>query len=242
MGRRRLRWRSEISVPTARPSREDETNEQALQQARQWGIIDRIPVDADAFMDETQAAARLAREWATTMQEDEDATDSDGFPAYLEVYPNAIRHYVEAKGLEISTAGAGQVADAARHFMSYWRSRGQFPRDSCGNPDWFTIYGQIHDHFRQWVNGKVARPGMAQARLFASLSALMSLVFLVCLPALVILLFVNWTIALLMIPIGIAAAVLAKWFNGLKLRAIYGREAGTMLNELDWASGRRLDL
>ncbi len=82
---------------------------------------------------------------------------------------------------------------------------------------------------------------MSKARMFALLSALMSLVYLACLPAVVILLFFNWMIALSLIPVGIAAAFLAKWLNGLKLRQLHGREAGVMLNELDWASGRRID-
>ena len=82
---------------------------------------------------------------------------------------------------------------------------------------------------------------MAKARMCALLSALMSLVYLVCFPAMLIALFFNWKIAVCLIPFGFAAAVLAKWFNGLKLRELYGREAGTILNDIDWASGRRRD-
>lgn len=82
---------------------------------------------------------------------------------------------------------------------------------------------------------------MAKARFFALLSAVMSLLYLACFPAVLILLFFNWKTSLCLIPVGIAAAFLAKWFNGLKLREVYGEEAGKRLNELDWASGRRLD-
>jgi len=77
--------------------------------------------------------------------------------------------------------------------------------------------------------------------MFALLSALMSFVYLASFPAVVIFLFFNWKIAIGLIPVGIAAAFLAKWLNGRKLRQLYGREAGRLLNEVDWASERRLN-
>jgi hypothetical protein len=82
---------------------------------------------------------------------------------------------------------------------------------------------------------------MAKARMFALVSALMSLVYIACVPAVFILLFFNWRISLGLLPFGAAAAYLAKLFNGLKLREVYGKEAGAFLNEMDWASRRRLD-
>lgn len=82
---------------------------------------------------------------------------------------------------------------------------------------------------------------MLKARIYALLSAIMSLTYLACFPATLIVLFYNWRIAVFMIPFGFAAAFLAKWFNGLKLREMYGREVGKKLNDLDWASGRRID-
>jgi hypothetical protein len=81
---------------------------------------------------------------------------------------------------------------------------------------------------------------MVKSRLYANISAMMSLIYLGCIPALVILLFVNWKLALCVIPLGLATALLAKHFNRLKLRELYGRDAGTILNEFDWKSGRHI--
>ena len=82
---------------------------------------------------------------------------------------------------------------------------------------------------------------MTSARVFALLSALMSLVYLACIPAVLICLFLNWRLAAALVPVGVIAAFLAKWLNGLKLRALHGSQIGSELNELDWKSGRRFD-
>lgn len=80
-----------------------------------------------------------------------------------------------------------------------------------------------------------------RARIYAAFSALMSLLYLACMPLLVIMLIFSWRVALCVIPLGVSAAILAYWFNGLKLRALYGHDVGKMLNKLDWESGRRLN-
>lgn len=83
---------------------------------------------------------------------------------------------------------------------------------------------------------------MVKARVFALSSALMSLAFLACLLAGPIILFVNWRVAIALVPIALVAAFLAKWLNGLKLQTLYGEDLGAKLNELDWTSGRRTNL
>jgi hypothetical protein len=81
---------------------------------------------------------------------------------------------------------------------------------------------------------------MAAARIFALLSALSSLFYLACLPTIPILLFIDWRIAIALVPIAFTAAILAKVWNRKKLQAVFGKAAGAFLNEIDWATGRRL--
>jgi hypothetical protein len=82
---------------------------------------------------------------------------------------------------------------------------------------------------------------MKQARIYALLSALASLVYLVSIPTILVMLFVNWRVALWLVPIALAAPLLAKWLNGLKLKQLYGKSLGSGLNDLDWDSGRQID-
>ena len=77
------------------------------------------------------------------------------------------------------------------------------------------------------------------ARLYAMLSALCSLVFLTGLVAGVVVLFINWKIAIGVIVASLLAAPIAKMFDRAKLRAVYGRVAGDDLTEADWSGGKK---
>lgn len=82
---------------------------------------------------------------------------------------------------------------------------------------------------------------MITARTYALASALMSLAYLLSIPAILVFLFLDWRVSIGLIPVAASTAVFAKWLNGRKLQAVYGNTAGKQLNELDWQSGRRLD-
>lgn len=81
---------------------------------------------------------------------------------------------------------------------------------------------------------------MRKARVFALMSAFSSLVALLCIPAALITLFIDWRVAVGLVPVYVVASLLAYKFNGLKLRAIHGDEIGGVLEYYDWATGREL--
>jgi hypothetical protein len=74
-------------------------------------------------------------------------------------------------------------------------------------------------------------------RIFAALSALCSMAYLLGTPIGIVLLFFNWRAAAIVLAVAVCCAPLAKWFNGLKLRTIFGDEEGHRLNERAWKDG-----
>jgi len=80
---------------------------------------------------------------------------SDGFALYEALYPRAIEHYVKGKGFTLSNSDKDNVMKAAQHFAAYWHRDGRIPQDEDGKPDWWTVYGMIQDHFRQWTKGMI---------------------------------------------------------------------------------------
>ncbi len=77
------------------------------------------------------------------------------------------------------------------------------------------------------------------ARLFALLSAWSSFGYLAGLAVGIVLLFFNWKLALIVLAGALILAPAAKMFDGMKLRAIYGHDAGRIFADKDWATGKR---
>ncbi len=126
-----------------------------LERAYEFGVIEQIPDDPEAYIERAQTAKRLAEEWAASMRIKKGMIGNDGFPVYEAIYPRAIDHYLGAIGYTPSSLDRQSVTEAALHFDKYWRTVGEFPQKESGEPEWFTIYGQIQDHQRQWINGMI---------------------------------------------------------------------------------------
>ncbi|MCH8054175.1 MAG: hypothetical protein IH895_08955 [Planctomycetes bacterium] len=76
------------------------------------------------------------------------------------------------------------------------------------------------------------------ARIYAMLSAICSLCYLLGLVLGVVMLFFSWKIALVVLFFAVLAAPSAKAFDKAKLRAIYGRDRGNMLGDSRWEAGK----
>lgn len=134
---------------------EPSKNAEVLRKMKELGVIEQIPDDPEAYMEKAHTAKRLAEEWAESMQSKQGMIGNDGFPVYETIYPLAIDHYLNASGYSPSSSDKQSVTKAALHFDKYWRTVGDFPQEESGEADWFTIYGQIQDHQRQWINGMI---------------------------------------------------------------------------------------
>lgn len=137
---------------TIKPS---DTAEQKLRRMKELGVIDRMPDDPEAAMEKVQAFTRLGNEWTASIASQQGLIGNDGFPVYDKVYPLAIEHFTRANGCSLSESDRKSVTKAAQHFGAYWRSDGRFPKEDSGEPDWWEIYGQIQDHFRQWTHNMI---------------------------------------------------------------------------------------
>ena len=75
-------------------------------------------------------------------------------------------------------------------------------------------------------------------RIYAMLSAICSLCYLLGLVLGVVMLFFSWKIALVVLFFAVLAAPSAKAFDKAKLRAIYGTDGGNMLGDSRWEAGK----
>lgn len=135
------------------PSNPSNKAEQLIRNAKKLGVIDKMPDDPEAMMEKVHTLTRLGDEWAESIRSKQGVIDDDGIPLFDKVYLLAIEHYVKGNGYSLSHSDKQSVTEAAQHFDKYWRSKGKFPQDKSGAPNWWEIYGMIQDHFRKWTKG-----------------------------------------------------------------------------------------